>query len=95
MINSKSKKNVLIIRGSETLENPLLLFGKKMMILSNNSNGNKKRTDTYAKYRDGERSVTFPPLPIAIPNSHVCVFNTWERYEKSLAYQNTIENHNT
>ena len=53
MINSKSKakKNVLVIRGSETLGDPLLLFGEGIKILLNNFDGDGEGTETYAKYR--------------------------------------------
>ena len=68
MINSKSKtKNVLVIRGSRTLGDPLLLFGEGMEILSSNSDedGDIRKISGMGM----GRLVPSPPLPIAIPNS--------------------------
>ena len=66
MINSKSKKNVLVIRGSRTLGDPLLLFGEEMKIFSSNFDG-----DGDIRKISGMgtgRLVPSPPLPIAIPS---------------------------
>ena len=67
MINSKSKtKNVLVIRGSGTLGDPLLLFREGIMILSNNSDGDEDIRKISGM--GTKRLVPSPPLPIAIPN---------------------------
>ena len=68
MINSKLKKNVLVIRGSGTLGDPLLLCGEGMRILSNNSDGDGEGTGTYAKYRGQVRGDWSPPLPSPLPS---------------------------
>ena len=68
MINSKSKKNVLVIRGSGTLGDPLLLFGEGMGILSNNSDGDGEGMGTYVKYRGWVRGDRSPPLPSPLPS---------------------------
>ena len=68
MINSKSKKNVLVIRGSGTLGDPLLLFGEGMKILLNNSDGDEEGTGIYAKYRGWVQGDWSPPLPSPTPN---------------------------
>ena len=68
MINSKLKKNVLVIRGSGTLGDPLLLFGEGMWILSSNSDGDGEGTGTYAKYRGWVRGDWSPPLPSSLPS---------------------------
>lgn len=57
MIESNSEtKNVYIIWGFGTLENLLLLFGKRMRISSNNSDKDRKgtetETETYAEYHE-------------------------------------------
>ena len=69
MINSnRKKKNVLVIRGSRTLGDPLLLFGKRMMILLNNFDGDGEETRTYVKYRGWVRGDWSPPLPSPLPS---------------------------
>ena len=68
MINSKSKtKNILVIRRSRILGDPLLLFGEGMLILSSNSDGDG---DIRKILEMGMgRLVPSPPLPIAIPSN--------------------------
>ena len=69
MINSKSKiKNILVIQGSGTLEDPLLLFGEGIKILLNNFDGDGEGTRTYAKYRGWVRGDWSPPLPSPLPS---------------------------
>ena len=66
MINSKSKKKiVLVIQGSGTLEDFLLLFGEEMWILSNNSDGDMD-IRKISEMGTG-RLVPSPPIPVAIP----------------------------
>ena len=72
MINSKSKtKNVLVIRGSGTLEDPLLLFGEGMKILSSNSDGDGDGDIRKISGMDIGRLVPSPPLLSPSPSLFV------------------------
>lgn len=58
---SLETKTISVIRGLETLRDPLLLFGEGTWIFSSNSDRDGERIGTYAKHQDGYGDVN--PFP--------------------------------
>ena len=71
-LNSETK-NALVIQGSQTLGNPVLLFEKRMRIPLNNSDRDMEEIRTYAKYKGWVRGCQSSSLASPLSSLYVSI----------------------